>query len=106
LASFYLGEAVRLADAATVSAEIACAERLRRWLIESWQNNEVLLSDVVQRAPIRALRESPAARVAIKVLEWHGWLVRLPPGTMVRGAPRKEAFRIVRAADPHEVPAK
>lgn len=98
LAGFYLGEAARLADAATVSAEIDRAENLRQWLLESWRDAEVLPSDVLQRAPVRALRESPAARAAIATLERHGWLVRLPEGTKVRGVARKEAYRIVRAA--------
>jgi len=50
-------------------------------------------------APIRALRESPKARAALGLLAKHGWIVPLEPGTVVRGAARKEAWRIVRAAD-------
>lgn len=96
LTRFYLGEAARLADAATVSEEIDRAERLREWLIEDWEHPEILPSEVVQRAPIRALRESPVARAALVLLEKHGWLVALGKGAVVRGAARKEAFRIVR----------
>jgi hypothetical protein len=98
LAQFYLGEAARLADAAAVSAEIDRAERLRRWLLESWPEADVLVRDVLRLAPIRALRESPAARAALRLLEAHGWIDALPPGTVVRGAFRKEAWRIVRGA--------
>jgi hypothetical protein len=94
LAQFYLSEAKRLSDAANVSEKIGVAETLRKWLLEAWPHPEVLPSDVVQRAPIRALRESPAA---IAVLEDHGWLVRLPKNAVVRGIARKEAYRIVRA---------
>ena len=36
LAQFYLSEAARLAEAATVSVEIERAEKLRKWLQESW----------------------------------------------------------------------
>ena len=61
----------------------------------------MLPRDVLRLAPIRALRESPAARAAIAMLEKHGWLVALPEGAEVRGKPRKEAYRIVGA--PHEV---
>ena len=99
LAQFYLGEAARLADGATVSAEIERAETLRKWLLETWPEAEILPRDVVRRAPVRALRESPKARAAMALLEKHGWLVRLPEGTIVRGAARKEAFQIVRPAD-------
>lgn len=97
LAQFYLGEAVRLSDAATVSAEVERAEALRQWLLTRWQHTEILPGDVVQRAPIRALRESPAAKAAIAMLVKHGWLVALPEGAEVRGKVRKEAYRIARA---------
>ena len=101
LAQFYLGEAARLSDAANLSAEIESAEALRKWLLESWPHDEVLPGDVLQRAPIRALRESPATRAALAMLEKHGWLVAREPGTVIRGKARKEAFRIVRSG--HEV---
>lgn len=101
LAGFYLSEAARLADVATLSAEIDKAERLRKWLLESWAHPEITPREVVQSAPIRALRESPSARAALASLEKHGWLIRLPEGAEVRGASRKEAYRIVRAG--HEV---
>ena len=73
--------------------------RLRKWLLEKWTEPEVLVRDVVRRAPIRALRESPKARAAIALLESHGWLVRLEPCATVREAARKEAWRIVRPFD-------
>ena len=96
LAQFYLSEAKRLADAATVSREVDRAEALRRWLLESWPEPEILTSDVLQRAPIRELRESPKAAGALGILEKHGWLIRLDPGTVVRGKARKAAWRIVK----------
>ena len=95
LAQFYLGEAVRLADAATISHEIDRAEALRQWLLESWPHPEIMARDVVRRGP-NPLRESPKARAALGILERHGWLVPLDPGTAVRGAARKEAWRIVK----------
>lgn len=98
LAQFYLAEASRLANAATVSVEIDRAEALRKWLLESWPHPEILTSDVLQRAPIRNLRESPKAQAALAILEKHGWLVPLEPGTAVRGKARKAAWRIVKGA--------
>ena len=96
LAQFYLSEAARLADGVMVSQEIERAETLRKWLLESWLEDVILPRDVVRLAPIRALRESPKAKAALALLEGHGWLVRLPEGTVVRGAARKEAYKIVR----------
>jgi len=95
LAQFYLSEAVRLADAATVSREIDRAEALRRWLLESWPHAEIMVRDVVRLGP-NPLRESPKARAALGILESHGWLARLDPGAVVRGTARAEAWRIVR----------
>ena len=96
LAQFYLTEAARLSDAAKVSAEVERAEALRKWLMERWAEPEILLRDVMHDCPIRALREGPKARAAIALLMQYGWLVPLPPGTIVRGKSRKEAWQIVR----------
>ena len=97
LAKFYLSESSRLASAAVVSSEIDNAETLRRWLLGSWAETEVLVRDVVQLGP-NALRETPKVRAALGILEKHGWLVALDAGTVVRGAARKEAWRVVRAS--------
>ena len=96
LARFYLSEAARLADAATVSPEIERAERLRRWLVEEWRHPEILAGDVLQKGPGRALREAPAARAALGLLEKHGWLIAMPAGASVRGRNRREAWQVVR----------
>lgn len=98
LAQFYLSEALRLADAAKVSEETDRAERLRRWLVETWPDAEVLTGDVVQKAPVRALRETKAAVAALGVLEKHGWVIALPAGTIIRGAARSTGWRIVKGA--------
>ncbi|MDF1855060.1 DUF3987 domain-containing protein [Pseudooceanicola sp.] len=95
LAQFYLSEAVRMADAATVSQEIDRAEALRHWLLASWPHSEVMARDVVRLGP-NPLRESPKARAALGILERHGWLAPLDHGTVVRGAARAEVWRIVK----------
>ncbi|MBI6629741.1 YfjI family protein [Pontibaca salina] len=97
LAQFYLSEASRLASAATVSVEIDRAEALRKWLLENWTEPEVLVRDVVRLGP-NPLRESPKARAALGILERHGWLAPIDPGTIVRGAARAESWRIVKGA--------
>ena len=98
LAQFYLSEASRLASAALVSVEIDRAEGLRKWLVETWAENEILVRDVVRLGP-NPLRESPRARAALAILEKHGWLVPLDPGSVVRGAARSEAWAIVKGAN-------
>lgn len=93
LAQFYLSEALRLSDAATVSQEIDRAEALRKWLA-GWHHPEVMVRDVVQYGP-NHLRETPKATAAMIILERHGWLTPLAPGTVVRGKTRKAAWHIV-----------
>jgi hypothetical protein len=95
LAQYHLSEAVRLAHAANVSQEIDRAETLRKWLLESWPHPDVTSAEVVNRGP-NALREAPKAHAALTLLERHGWLVPLDPGTVVRGKARKAAWRIVK----------
>jgi len=97
LAQFHLGEAARLAEAATVSAETDKAEKLRRWLLDSWPHAEITSAEVVNKGP-NALREATKAHAALALLERHGWLVPLDPGAVVRGKPRKASWRIVRGA--------
>ncbi|MEI4261583.1 YfjI family protein [Roseovarius sp. D0-M9] len=95
LAQFYLSEAARLAEAATVSVEIERAEKLRKWLLESWGEPEIAQAEVVQSGPY-ALRDVKAAKPALALLEQCGWIVRLNKGTVVRGSARKDAWRIKR----------
>lgn len=95
LARYYLLEASRLAEVANVSAEVDRADQLRLWLLERWPEPEVTVRDVQHGGP-NVLRESGKARDALLLLEQHGWLVRLEPGTVVRGSRRKEAWRVVR----------
>lgn len=104
LARFYLVEAVRLSDAATVSTDTARAEALRRWLLDTWPEqaaridrdpSTVTPKDVVQYGP-NALRETAQVRKLMAALADAGWLVLLPEGETIGGITRKLAYRIVR----------
>ncbi len=102
LADFYLGEAKRLSEAATISAETEKAERLRRWIIESWptvasQNSRnpanIVPSDVVQRGP-NSMRETKEAKKLMSILADHGWLTLLDKGTEIDGQSRQLAYQV------------
>lgn len=95
LAQFYLGEARRLAEAGLVTEETAKAEHLRHWLLDSWPDDVVLPSDILNKGP-NALRERAKLSKPLELLVKNGWLYRLPEGVEVRGKVRKEAYRIVR----------
>lgn len=96
LMSYYLDEALRLSQSATLSGELERAEKLRRWIIENWEHDEILPRDIQKNGPTTALRQAPMVRSAIATLEKYGWLVPLPPGEIIRGAARREAWSIVR----------
>lgn len=96
LMRYYLGEALRLSQAATLSGDLERAEKLRRWIIDKWECDEILPRDIQKNGPTTALRQAPKVRSAIATLEKYGWLVPLPPGEIIRGATRREAWRVVR----------
>ena len=104
LAQFYLSEARRLSDAASISVETSQAEALRVWLVERWADKAMRLDrdpetitarDIVQHGP-NAMRVTKTASKLMAVLADHGWLVALSPGTEIDGMARRQAYRIVR----------
>ena len=98
LAQFYLSEALRLADEAVITKDFKQAETLRKWLLETWKEPHILPNDIVQKAPIRALRNRQATNKAIANLEDAGWLLLMDSSIMVRGKHRKEAYQIIGAS--------
>jgi hypothetical protein len=95
LARYYLAEANRLISGAMVDAEIDRAEKLRVWLMETWKEPEITSRDVVQSGP-NSVRDTKTAKKALQMLAEHGWLVALPPGTVIRGSARSQSWRVVR----------
>lgn len=95
LAEFYLSEARRLAENGLVSEETAKTERLRKWLLEKWAYDDVIKGELLQSGP-NELRDLKQLAKPLATLVEAGWLVPLEPGTFIRGAARKEAYRIVR----------
>lgn len=52
--------------------------------------------DVVQKAPVTALRVTSVAKENLRRLAELGWLEALPEGTIIHGSKRREAWRIIR----------
>ncbi|MDJ1018408.1 MAG: YfjI family protein [Paracoccaceae bacterium] len=95
LADWYLSEAVRLKDGATVSADVRKAEKLRLWLTEKWPEDFISVTTIVQ-AGAANIRSAKEARQTIPHLSANGWLVPEENGASVKGKHRVEAWRIVR----------
>jgi len=95
LADWYISEAVRLRDAASLSSDTTQAETLRVWLVSKWAEPYVSVRAIVNRGP-NSLRESKLVRKIIAPLEVNGWLIRIPDGAEVLGEKSREAWRVVR----------
>jgi hypothetical protein len=95
LAEYYAAEALRLGEAVRISAQLMKADELLDWLQDGWQEENISLPDIYQRGPY-AIRDRNTAHALVKILEEHGWLIRVLQGALVRGQPRREAWRIVR----------
>ncbi|RDW12647.1 hypothetical protein DIE28_12595, partial [Paracoccus thiocyanatus] len=72
------------------------AEMLRRWLLDSWPHQDVTPSEILNRGP-NSIRERVKLSKLLVQLVQNGWLMPLQEGEVIRGAARKEAYRIVRA---------
>ena len=80
-----------------MSEKIDNAEKLRKWLLETWPHDDVTLREVVNRGP-NALRESPKALGALEILQEHEWLKANEEDTFIRGTQRKQSWCIAPGA--------
>ena len=93
LAQHYAAEMLRLQGGATVSPDLRLAARLVAW----WQERSdprCYLAVIYQRG-LNAVRDAATARRIVGALEEHGWVRRLPAGTVLDGSPRRDAWELV-----------
>ena len=92
LAQHYAGEMKRLADGASIAPDL----KLARQLVEWWKSGgkaKCHLAEIYQRGP-NPLRDASTAKRIIAILEDHGWLKRISPGTVLDGSPRKDSWEL------------
>jgi Protein of unknown function (DUF3987) len=95
LAQHYAAEALRLFAASRVSAELHLADRTLKWLRAHWTREPaVSLPDIYQFGP-NGIRDKAKASRVVKVLEDHGYLVRIEGGAGIDGKWRRDAWRLV-----------
>jgi hypothetical protein len=90
----YATEAVRLADAAQISADALIADKVRLWLMHNWSEPLASLPDIYQHGP-NVVREKAKAEKVVRMLEEHGHLHRIAGGATIRGTKRRDVWRIV-----------
>ncbi|MDE2318952.1 MAG: DUF3987 domain-containing protein [Rhodospirillales bacterium] len=91
LAEYYAGEMKRLAEGASITPDLKLARSLADW----WKvgRPQRHLAEIYQRGPGR-LRDAATAKRIIAILEDHGWITRLPPGSVLDGKPRRDAWEL------------
>jgi Protein of unknown function (DUF3987) len=92
LADHYAAEALRLFGRARTPEGLQRADRLRKWLLNSWGEENISLPDIY-RLSVSEIRTKAAAQKAVDILEDHGWLERRPAGTAVNGQQRRDVWR-------------
>ena len=93
LAQHYAAEMLRLQGGSTVDPDLRLAARLLAW----WQarpDPRCHLAAIYQRG-LNAIGDAATARRIVTTLEDHGWVRRLPAGTELDGAPRRDAWQLV-----------
>lgn len=97
LALWHLGEAVRLAGTAELSAEVRDAEALLNWCHETGRT--MLHSGAALRLGPSRIRERSRFTAAMKELEKAGWAHPIEGGANLDGAHRRHVWRIVPASE-------
>ncbi|WP_231295268.1 YfjI family protein [Acidiphilium cryptum] len=93
LATWYAGEQLRLGETVAPDPELDAAQELLTW----WQSQpepRLYLTALYKSGPNR-LRQAADAKRAVAILEDHGWIERLPTGTVLDGSPRREAWSLI-----------
>ena len=93
LASWYAGEQLRLGETVAPDPELDAAQELLNW----WRTQpdpRLPLTTLYKSGPNR-LRKADDAKRAVAILEDHGWIERLPAGTVLDGSPRREAWGLI-----------
>jgi len=91
LTQYYLAEALRLLHSTQIDSDILLAEKLLAW---AQQRDPYLpLVDIYQRG-LNQISDAATARRLVKILEDHGWFVRVPDGKTINGQFRREVWEV------------
>lgn len=93
LAKYYAAEMLRLQGSADVALDLDLAARLAEW----WgaQSDAKCHLATIYQSSLNAISDAATARRIVGILEDHGWVDRLPAGTVLDDKPRQEAWERV-----------
>ncbi len=101
----YLGEMVRLRDAAAIPRELLDAAKLWDWIQRSWPEPAIHPTPIYKNGPLRSLRSKRATVAALSILEDHGFVWRIEEGAEIEGRHRREAWGIFGRGLPRRDPS-
>jgi len=95
LVQYYASEALRLFDASHISPDLEIAIRLLHHLQHTWTLDIISLPDLYQ-STLNAIRDKQTASKIVKILEEHGWLIKVEGGGEIKGVRRKDVWKIIK----------
>jgi len=95
LSEHYVFEALRLFGGSRINDDLRLAQRLLNWLLNQWPEPTISLPDIYQRS-LSAIGDKATATKLVRILEDHGWLLRIDQGAVVAGQRRRDVWLIVR----------
>lgn len=82
LVQFYISESLRLYNSSLLNPNLLLAQKLLTW---AQQFDYVYLQKIYQFGP-NAIREAETAKRIVRILEGHGWFIRVTSGIELDGA--------------------
>lgn len=95
IAEWFLEQALLIKSSNSHGVEIAAAETLRRWLADTWTEDNISIRAITRNGP-NAVRKNVDA--AVSTLVKNRWLKPIPGGGIVKGKRAAQAWAIVREA--------
>jgi hypothetical protein len=94
LGSWYLQEALRLTRTNEASNDFTIANQVKDWIID--KKLAVVTVNNINKNRVAKLNGAMRCREILNLIAENGWIVKLPPETMVDGRPVNEAWRLNR----------
>ena len=92
LMRFYLGATERLITGGQLDPLLVKAQQLLDWLHKK-KHSLIYVELIYQKGPC-FVRQASEALPLIRILEKHGWLIRMKAGSVVDGKSRQQAWKV------------
>ncbi|WP_027360784.1 YfjI family protein [Desulforegula conservatrix] len=97
IVKYYLGEQLRLRSSGSEDPDVALAQKVFEWGMNTENNGKISMSVLYQYGPSKARTKKDAERI-IRILEDHNRAVRLEAGAILKGKFRSDVWELRGAA--------